>query len=292
MRRRRTGTIPLARWLTSQNPALREQAETVLYHLGPDAGVELLHAAEQESKWVHQRRVLWFFPLEILLAVGVFSLLRTVAEVQTILLVGMVGYLTARATWQLLEGTVSRRSRLRTLALALARRNDLRSIGPLIDVWRPLIAAGVAVRDDDVEHELNRLLPVFMAQNRLTLRSDKLSRLRRKVRRLAPVRSRAHDLPDARADLLITLLQLFARTGGEENHAILERLARAHVSKTAPNRELIRDAAEVLLTVAAAPAEAPQTVVTTPVMVPLRRPLSNHGAVVPAAAVPLTLKRP
>jgi hypothetical protein len=285
---RRPGQIPLAKWLTSHNPVLREKAETVLYHLGPDAGEVLLHAAEQESKWAHQRRALLVFPVEVLSALGLFYFLRLFAEVQSTLLLGMLAYIAARTVWQVSERTVSRRTRLRTIALALARRNDLRSVGPLIEVWRPVAPGGWQVRDDDVEHELNRLLPKFMAQNRLTLRNDKLALVRRKVRRLTRGTVGGGDLPDARADLLITLLQLLARTGGEKNRHVLRRLARPRPA-AAPNALLIHDAAEVLLTVAEVPAE------TSAAVLPAPFGSAQNPAIVPTTTpppAPLTLRRP
>lgn len=282
MLQRRTGPITIAQWLTSHKLDLRERAETVLYHLGPDAGEILLQAAEQESRWTRQRWALIRIPLHCLCAAAAFYVFRLFdSNVQISLLFAMAVAASIQPACQFAEGVATHHTRLRALALALARRNDLRCIGPLIEIWRPIGFFGWQVRDVEVEHELARLLPMFMAQNRLTLRSDKLSLLRKKMRRLCrPI------LTDERADLLVTVFQLLVRTGGERNRTILERFA--HTRATQPNAEFVREAAEALLTVPSTPSE-----VAT--VIPPAGSASALSVIAPpptTKTVPLSLRQP
>ena len=156
-----------------------------------------------------------------------------------------------RALWDIAADHVGQRQGLKIIALALARRNDLRAIGPLLEAWRPVSFWGRPLPDDDIEHELTRLLPLFLTQRSLDLRSYKKRHLRRKTSRLFPQRqllrpdASAAAFSDARADAVVTVLQLLARSHAEPDRALLERISRR--TAAAPNDVFVRDAAAVCL---------------------------------------------
>ena len=156
-----------------------------------------------------------------------------------------------RALWDIAADQVSQRQGLKIIALALARRNDLRAIGPLLEAWRPVSFWGRPLPDDDIEHELTRLLPLFLTQRSLDLRSYKKRHLRRKTSRLFPRRHLLRPaapisaFSDARADAVVTVLQLLARSHAEPDHALLKRISRR--TAAAPNDVFVRDAAVVCL---------------------------------------------
>ena len=182
-----------------------------------------------------------------------------------------------RAIWDIAADQVSRRERLKIIALALAKRNDLRAIGPLLEAWRPLSLTGRTLRDDDVEHELTRLLPLFLRQRSMDLRTYKKRHLRRKTGRLFPYRRlQRHVVPrsdftDGRADAVVTVLQLLSRSTAEHDRALLERVSR--LAARTPNDVFIRDAAAVCL-------QRPLS--ATPVAVPNATISVSHAAPQPS----------
>ena len=253
--------FPLAAYLSSRDPALRARAETELYRLGPNAGEALLHAAEQETRPLLERNVSSrpIFPLLIMYFFGFPFVSGVVGPTDLVLLLLLLLYFPSLFLMFSLIALfkIVRHSRLEALALALARRDDLRSVGPLVNVWRPTAVwqPRPAYARISTEEELTRLLPDFVSQTRLGLRPEHLKVVRDKTTRLFPRRLsglRVRLVPrgeftDTRADLLVTIIQLLTRTGDSKDRAVVERIARS-VART-ENQQLVREAAQVCLDV-------------------------------------------
>lgn len=138
--------------------------------------------------------------------------------------------------------------RLLTLTLALAERDDARAVGPLISLWcrtKPWEWR----KSGCLEGELARLLSHFVAQGNLILSWQVAHGLYRRMARLYPRRSFTTmdltDMSDARADLMVSLVHLLARSGNVYDRAVLERIASGPARS--PRRILVRDVAREML---------------------------------------------
>jgi hypothetical protein len=246
--------IPLAAWIASGNPALRARAETALYHYGPDAGDALFAVADSISRFSKIKQSLKTLTVDILIVLFVVSVLNAATKADLTLVFRIFAiFEVLRAMYAIGEELYWRRKRLKIVGLALARRDDLRGIGPLLEAWRPLSISGRQLRDDEIELELTRILPQFLAQKSIDLRSYKKRILRRRVQRLFPysfarrqVESRG-QFSETRSDLLVTLIQLISRSSSESDHRLIERIGRMSTLGThyifERNAVFIRDAA-------------------------------------------------
>ncbi len=237
--------------LISRNPATEEwlrQANCSPNNL-------LLQAAEQARLSVRVVVPIPSLVLSTIVAIPMFELIGQVFQMAPNKRVGFglslwallctgVRYVSAR----ICARTFTRRQ---AIALELARRGDIRAVGPLLDEWTP----GVQGEESDeptpatVEAVLARVLPVFVEQGSLPLDFHQMARVRNKLEELFAVSRLSRpafapsDFSDRCADILITLIQILARSPDAHNLALVARIA-AHPGDL-PNRILVRDAAHV-----------------------------------------------
>lgn len=137
------------------------------------------------------------------------------------------------------------------LAKELAKRDDARSVGALAELWSTGDPLMEHVPSPFLVAELTRLLTLhrkghFVEKPDRETRAQLAAGLTRRID--APLlhrRSSAADLPDAEADLLVSIVQLLGSAPSADEKQTLERVA-AYVT-TAPNRAFVRDAARAVL---------------------------------------------
>lgn len=271
--------------LVSRDPDERAAARAEIEQKGKNADNDLLaeldFLAKSESNrmpwillltqipnWLNLSRYRWGKILVLLLCMAVLALVVSVIHHRRRHPSGM-------------------RSPRLVLALLLAERNDLRAIGPLLEIVR---FAPTPRPDADAERaaaELARLLARHRADpnaSEFTAEFRKLTLTR--VGALYPTgrRGRARqaraaagsDFSEAQADLLASLIQVIGGWASDDAHALLTRIAEAPTGNK-PNREFVRDAARAFLDPrpeesgpnVAAPSQ--YALRTVPVALPLRR---------------------
>lgn len=142
----------------------------------------------------------------------------------------------------------------RRAALLLAERDDYRAIAPLARLWEVCPSPTAARDNEQVEHALTRLLTALTAHKYENVADDAVRDL---LARAFPLPGRkpspaTHaDLPDARADLLLSALRYLAHaTPGKDSalsHDLIARIAAAPVPELAPNRATLHETAALCL---------------------------------------------
>ena len=244
-------TVPLAKWLTSRDPALRARAETTLYNLGPNAGDALFRAAEYTASSRENIKIVVTGLSRLIVEAVIFGIIAACDSKFTLIWCAISAGTLLRIASRLAQTRLLRGSQLRAIGLALSKRDDLRAIGPLLDGWSPLSAFALPRNDDLVEKELTRLLPRFLTQTTMDLRSYRRRVLRRKGALLLTRRVRGSRLvprqafSDTRTDLLVMLAQLLVRSGASADRALVEQMSR--LTEGTPNSDFVRDAARSCL---------------------------------------------
>lgn len=168
------------------------------------------------------------------------------------LAVGMTFWLACLFTFVIMAGLflwlVHRRQhakhRFYAIVLELARRDPIRGVGPLLDLWFPLAKPNRYKRLADVDVMLSSALLKLFASPTLPLDSEQALRLRNKLDAVSKQGSRRRPTPDfsdVRADILVTLIQFLARSPDTQDRAVVERFVARRAVGT--NRLLVQGAA-------------------------------------------------
>jgi hypothetical protein len=185
------------------------------------------------------RSTLLYLILSLLLCVALGPLIFLVALVIGLAFVGVRDFIRPR------RAIVRRRA-----GLLLASLGDTRAIAPLADAWQPNPATAEAqAENEQIETYLSSLI-AQVTSNQATANAelaDALMRLLRRAardwRRTAQQAREGIELTDARADMLIAALCFMARTRNTRYHALLREFAALPIPETAPNRQIVREAA-------------------------------------------------
>lgn len=276
------GCLCIADMLASGEPAKQQEAEETLRAAKRDTGDILARAAE-----LAQQR--YQTSIQVLLTSGCMwqlflSLPRfayragwtVFVPASVVSLAGIVGL-----SALLIRNLQRARKRLYTIVGELARREPVRALCPLLDIWTPNTqykGKKQSYGRGELEATLSAILATLPVSESLPLDSGQAVRLRNKLDTVGIHWSRRRiswDVSDVRADVLVTLIQFLARSPEALDRAVVERFATRPAVGT--NRLLVQGAARDCLEAATRERNARQAAAT--ITAP---PLPNRTPTVPA----------